>query len=44
MSNCLDLQRREADPKYEENIGEEKKKLIKFTSYNPLFDILKCSV
>ena len=45
MINCLDLERREADPKYEENIGEKKKKmLIKFTSYNPLFDILQCSV
>lgn len=36
MSNCLDLERREADPKYEGNLSE-KKKLIRFT---PLFDIL----
>ena len=25
MINCLDLERREADPKYEENIGEKKR-------------------
>ncbi len=46
MSNCLDLQRREADPKYEENIGEEKKSwlnshhtILYLTYWNVLFNI-----